>query len=123
MKLALLRVGAVALLGIGAAGGYYLRSPVVEYRDRVVTKRVTEREKTTSPDGSVIERTTERESSDVKPGESVKPYSPNYSVGARWYDMDTPAIELGYRLLGELWIEGGYDIKREEPSVGLRVGF
>jgi hypothetical protein len=125
MKLPLLAAVAAFLLGAGFVGGYYLHSPeqVVEYRDRVVTKRVTEHTKTTTPDGAVVERTTERESSDVKPDEHVKSYRPDYSVGARWYDMDTPAVELGYRVLGNLWLEGGYDIKRKEPSVGLRVNF
>jgi len=111
----------------GVAAGYYLRSPetVVEYRDRVVTKRVVERQTKTSRDGSVVETITERETKDSKqdvPMNSSQVRKPDYAVGAQWRDREAPSVvELGYRLMGGVWAEGRYDWKRREPSVGVRV--
>lgn len=115
----------VALAGISL--GYYLRRPetITEYRDRVVTQRITEREKTTTPDGSVVERITERETKDSKqdvPKPSPKSPERDYAIGAQWRDKETPtAVELGYRLMGGVWAEGRYDWKRKEPTIGVRI--
>lgn len=127
MRLAILAGAALALMAIGAIAGYYIRSPktVTEYRDRVVTKRVVERQTTTAPDGSVVERITERETKDSKqdvPVTSPQIRERDYAIGAQWRDGEVPSVaEFGYRLMGGLWAEGRYDWRRREPSLGMRI--
>lgn len=141
-------------LALSFTAGYVARKPevVVETKTEVKTEvkevekivRQVVKEKTTKPDGTVIERTTKNTQSDtttrskarsdevaqvVAPAPASSSLRPDYSVGAKWTPRwDQPeaqpnAVEVGYRVLGNAWVTGEYDWRDRDVSVGIRVEF
>jgi hypothetical protein len=105
---------------LGAVGGYMVKSAkpaTVEFKDRTVTETVT-----IKPDGT---HTTTTVYKDVLKEKDV-PVA-KFSVGGQasaGADLK-PSYKVmgGYRLLGNLWGEAGYDMGRKEATVGVRLEF
>lgn len=112
---------------------------VFQYRDRVVT--VT---RVVKPDGT-IEETTRTEDKEGKKEEKTAsneknkatvstPILSKYSLGLKYwapitdtYSMDTRdknryEVTAGYRVMGEIWITGGYRLDKQ-ASIGLQLQF
>jgi hypothetical protein len=140
-------VALVVMAGCFAAG-FFARKPGVRTEtvvqtqiqevERVVTKTVTE--KVVTPDGTAKETvttTTTQDSSKVAaeraPSESVPAMSlsvrPRWSLGMSWQpdfrDLTwRPAQgEVGYRVVGDLWVTGAYNWQEQHALVGVRWEF
>lgn len=141
----------LVVLGGAFAGGYYSRKPetrvetktntVTEQVDRVITKVVTVKE--TAPDRTVKETVTTETTQDktVKQVEKaqdkgaaplsnkVQTLRNTYSLGLKWQPdwRDRTWVpsqaEAGYRVLGDLWVTGGFDWKNHGLLVGVRYDF
>ena len=136
------KIIAVVALMIGCfAGGWFSnnKDPIVETQTQVVEKVVTKviTETVSNPDGSKTKKTTketvEDKASKAKEKEPVPQVAqtlPSYSIGLQWNpallrdERYTPSgIDLGYRVLGNMWGTAGYDWHTKEVTVGLRIEF
>jgi hypothetical protein len=105
---------------LGVIGGYALKAAKpakVEFKDKTVTKT-----ETIKPDGT---HTTTTVYKDVLKERDI-PVA-KYSIGGQastGQDLK-PSYRVmgGYRLLGNLWGEAGYDVGRKEVTVGVRIDF
>ena len=73
------------------------------------------------PDGTVIVKETEKESSEVSP----EPKKPDYSVSAKANILNPKQIEveLGRRMIWDLWGVAGWSSRDNTVSAGVRVEF
>lgn len=85
---------------------------------------------TTETNISERDSRTERESNTTSNTERIagEAYRPTYSIGAEavtdFQSLEvTYRMNLGYRILGNAWVSGGYDHKRNELGAGIRVDF
>lgn len=120
------------VLGYQAASDKQVAASETSTQSQVITR--TTRTKTSKPDGSAkeTEATTVTQVASTQaavPGEPVASYLPRYSVAAvitpradpDWYQPT--GVELGIRVLGNLWATGSYSWLDKQVQLGARVEF
>ena len=94
-----------------------------------VTKTVTTTADTTKEKTKDQEKTSQVDTKSVETVTAPASDPDRYSIGVNW----TPSLaapsyvpsgaEVGYRVGGPVWIQGGYEWKQHQATVGLRVEF
>lgn len=145
----LYKVGLGLLVLVGSfASGYLYRGAtppqvITQIEEKIVEKVVIKTVKVTEnrPDGSsTTTETTETQEDSTQVTDTSTPsqpvpnvhsgvYLPQYSVGVNWTprlseDAFKPTgMEVGYRVLGNMWGTAGFDWRTKEATVGVRVDF
>lgn len=93
-----------------------------------ITDHSTVVEKQTSK--TTIEKTlTEDKKTEIVKPAATDPYRPDYRLGAQVHNQVSAtwdpnySVEAGYRILGNLWTTGSYNIGHKEIGVGLSIDF
>ena len=110
------------LLGYRLGPGERVREVPVE---TMVTRTITKEVVRGSGDKQVVERTTTKTESASKVGSTSAPAKPQYRLGAL-LPIGEPkdvSVTAARRVVGGLWVESQYNIKRQEILVGVSVEF
>lgn len=120
------------LLVVSFGAGYYTHKPLTVTKVQTVVEKQIDHSVITKtikePDGTIetdvehkdIEEVTKDKTSDRIEDNG---YLPKYSLGAEYTTDRTYRASAGYRVLGNLWLNGSFDYLEHQWAAGVKVEF